>query len=62
MSTLEYMEKQVKKHTINYERETRRGAPQEILDNIKLKIGHYEVAVKALLEYKPVQEELTDGM
>ena len=48
MTALEYMEKQVKKNTINFEREFKRGAPEEVLCNIALKIHYYEEAVEAL--------------
>ena len=48
MTALEYMERQMDKHTANYEREKRRGVPGEVLENIKKKIGFYVEAVKAL--------------
>ena len=48
MTTLEYMEKQVNKHRINYNREVLRGVPDEMLQNIQKKIGYYEEAVEAL--------------
>lgn len=48
VTTIEYMEKQVKKHRLNYEKESNRGVPQEMLENIKLKIKYYEDAVDAL--------------
>ena len=48
MTTLEYMERQVKKHQINYERETARHVPEEMLHNIQAKINHYQAAVEAL--------------
>ena len=48
MTALEYMEKQVKKHTMNFEREFARNAPEEVLCNIALKINYYEEAVEAL--------------
>ena len=48
MTALEYMKRQMDKHTANYEREKRRGVPGEVLDNIKAKIGYYIEAVKAL--------------
>lgn len=48
MTALEYMTKQVNKHRINYNREVLRGVPQEMLENIKAKIGYYEAAVEAL--------------
>ena len=48
MTTLEYIEKQIRNHTLNLERETKRGVPQEMLDNIKKKIGYYEEARDAL--------------
>ena len=48
MTAIEYMEKQLKKHRLDYERETARGVPEEILHNIENKIGYYEAAIKAL--------------
>lgn len=48
MTTLEYMEKQAKKHRLNFHREWERGAPNEMLQNIAEKIRHYEAAVEAL--------------
>ena len=48
MTALEYMEKQCNKHKANYARESNRGVSQKVLDDIKLKIGYYEQAVKAL--------------
>ena len=50
MTALEYMEKQVNKHRINYNREVLRGVPEEMLQNIRAKISHYEEAVEALKE------------
>ena len=50
MTSLEYMERQLDKHCINYDREYNRGVPDEVLHNIELKIGYYEEAVKALRE------------
>lgn len=52
MTTLEYMERQAKKHRINYDREAARGVPEEMLRNIQAKIGHYEAAVRALKEVR----------
>ena len=43
-----YMEKCVQKHRINYNREVLRGAPEEVLRNIKAKLEHYQAAVEAL--------------
>ncbi len=48
MTALEYMTKQVQKHRLNYEREAARGIPEDMLRNIKAKIGYYEEAVAAL--------------
>ena len=48
MTALEYMEKQYNKHKANYIRESDRGAPVKMLNDIKLKIGYYEQAVEAL--------------
>ena len=48
MTPLEYMQRQVSKHRFNLERETKRGVPEEVLENIKKKIGYYEAAVEAM--------------
>lgn len=48
MTALEYMERQAQSNRINYNREVLRGAPEEVLQNIRLKIGYYEAAVEAL--------------
>ena len=48
MTALEYMEKQVQKHSLNYDREYRRGASEDVLYNIACKISYYEDAVEAL--------------
>ena len=48
MTALEYMEKQVKKHQQNLERESARGACAEILNHIFAKIEYYKQAVEAL--------------
>lgn len=48
MTALEYMIKQLNKHRLNLERETKRGVPEEMLRNIEAKIGYYEAAIEAL--------------
>jgi hypothetical protein len=48
MTALEYMEKQLKKHRANYERESARGVHEKVLNDILMKIGYYEAAVQAL--------------
>lgn len=48
MTALEYMEKLVQKHRQNFHNELARGAPDEQLNNIALKISYYEQAVEAL--------------
>ena len=48
MTALEYMEKQLHKHQMNYKRESARGVSKEMLENIEKKIGYYEAAVEAL--------------
>lgn len=48
MTALEYMEKQVHKHRMNYKRESSRGVAEEMLNNIEKKIEYYEAAVDAL--------------
>lgn len=48
MTALEYMERQLQKHNQNFEREFRRGVPNEQLYDIMEKINHYKQAVDAL--------------
>ena len=48
MTALEYMEKQLKKHRLNYDRSVERAVPQQMLEDIRAKIGYYEDAVNAL--------------
>ena len=48
MAALEYMEKQLQKHRLNYDRELLRGVSEEMLYNIALKISYYKAAVDAL--------------
>jgi hypothetical protein len=48
LTAIEYMEKQVQKHRLNYKRESERGVPEEMLRNMEKKIGYYEAAVDAL--------------
>lgn len=54
MTALEYMEKQVKKHQLNFIKEFERKAPLDVLGNIRAKIGYYEDAVVALKEYSQI--------
>ena len=48
MTALEYMERQVQKHRVNFDRESARDVPEEMLQNIRKKISYYEAAVEAL--------------
>ena len=48
MTALEYMEKQLQKHRMNYERELNRGVPEDMLFNIAMKCSYYKAAVDAL--------------
>lgn len=48
MTPLEYMERRLKKHWLDLERESARRASPEVLENIRKKIGYYEAAVEAL--------------
>lgn len=49
MTALEYMKRQVEKGYRNLESASRRpGVTEQELENIRLKIGYYEAAVKAL--------------
>jgi hypothetical protein len=42
------MERQAEKHRLNHDREFAREVPEEVLQNIRAKIGYYEAAVEAL--------------
>ena len=49
MTALEYMENQLLKHRLNFEREAcRKGVTSEQLENIYKKIAYYGAAVDAL--------------
>ena len=48
MTALEYMENQLRKHLRNFDRESKRGAPTEMLDAIARKASYYDAAVMAL--------------
>lgn len=48
MTALEYMEKQLRRHLRNFERESKRGVPTEMLDAIAQNASYYEAAVEAL--------------
>ena len=51
MKPIEYMEQQLIKHRLNFDREaTRKGVTPEQLENIRKKIAYYEAAVEALRE------------
>ena len=50
MTALEYMEKQLQKHRLNYDRELKRGATEDMLFNIALKCSYFRDAVDALRE------------
>lgn len=48
MTALEYMEKQVQKHSQNFHREFDRGVSKEQLFDIIAKVRYYQEAVEAL--------------
>ena len=49
MTTLEYMDRQLLKHRLNFDREAcRKGVTAEQLENIRKKIHYYDEAVEAL--------------
>lgn len=54
MTAIEYMEKQLEKHSRNYVIQSKRGVSEETLYNIALKIGYYTAAVEALKSRKIV--------
>ena len=51
MSPLKYMEKMLRKHSRNLERERERNAPEDVLKHIEKKISYYAAAVAALEVY-----------
>ena len=42
MTTLEFMEKELNKYKISLEHQIKRNAPAGDIENIKIKISHYE--------------------
>lgn len=48
MTTIEYMEKQIKKHRLNIERAKKRNATIDEIESIRRKIFYYTEAVTAL--------------
>jgi hypothetical protein len=48
MTTLEFMEKELNKHKQNLERQISRNAPADNIENIKIKISHYEKVCELL--------------
>ena len=48
MTTIEYFQKMLNKHLINYEHELRRNVSEEILENIQFKIDCCKAAINAL--------------
>ena len=48
MTTLEFMEKELKKCELNLIQQIARDAPDENIANIKTKIGHYEKVCELL--------------
>lgn len=48
MTTLEFMEKELKKCKANLEQQTSRNAPMDNIENIKNKISHYEKVCELL--------------
>lgn len=48
MTTLEFMEKELRKHKLDLKRQTDRNAPIGDIENIKIKISHYEKVCELL--------------
>lgn len=61
MTALDYMERQAQKHRLNFDREFAREVPEEMLENIRKKIGYYEAAVEALREVAEDTKVLTNA-
>ena len=50
MTTLEFMEKELKKHKVNLQMADDRNAPDDQIENIKIKIRHYTKVCTMLKE------------
>ena len=50
MTTLEFMERELKRCKISLEHQTARNAPADNIENIKIKISHYEKVCDLLKE------------
>ena len=61
MTTLEFMEKELGKHKLNLERQTDRNAPIEDVENIKIKISHYEKVCELLKGGEEAQDEASNS-
>jgi hypothetical protein len=48
MATLEFMEKELRKCRYNLEFAVKKNAPSDHIENIKIKIGHYEKVCELL--------------
>ena len=48
MTAIEYMKRQEERNRRNLRYEQRRGAPEDVLENILKKISYYAAAVEAL--------------
>jgi hypothetical protein len=48
MTTLEYMQKQLRKHKLSCERAIERKAPEQDILNLNEKISHYEYVCELL--------------
>ena len=48
MTTLEFMEKELNKQKSNLTRQEARKAPEADLENIRIRIGHYEKVCELL--------------
>lgn len=60
MSPCKYFERQLEKARFNLTQQTSRNAPEDVLRNIRKKIGYYEAAVKALSVARGEWKEIAD--
>lgn len=51
MTTIEFMQKQLKRHEYSLRKEQSRKPPEEFLENIKKKIEYYTEACEILSKY-----------
>ena len=62
MTAIEFMEKMLRKHQLDFKQQSERGANGAVLDNIQAKINYYEQAIEALKFVSKIKEYHTKDM